>query len=217
MPSKISDNVLGYAAKFRSKSRLPALTYLHSVNQCSITRCAQPLVGFKQSRSVQDEKLITAIFATTHPEGVISSKQNNLIVDSRPVLNATAQQAMGAGSENMENYKEATKIYVPIENIHVMRDSLSKVVEALKDGDASPFPPNKELLAKSGWLKHLSVILDGTAEIVQTIHIRHSHVVLHCSDGWDRTSQLSALSQICLDPFYRTFEGCLAFLAVSYC
>ena len=110
----------------------------------------------------------------------------------------------------MENYKLAKKIYVPIENIHVMRDSLSKVVEALRDGDASPFPPQRELLAKSNWLKHLSIILDGTAEIVQTVHVRHSHVVLHCSDGWDRTSQLAALSQICLDPYYRTLEGLLS-------
>src|SRR5271156_4600037 len=29
----MSDNVLGYAAKFRSKCRLPALTYIHSLNQ----------------------------------------------------------------------------------------------------------------------------------------------------------------------------------------
>jgi hypothetical protein len=32
-------------------------------------------------------------------------------------------------------------------------------------------------------------------------------VLIHCSDGWDRTSQLSALSQILLDPYYRTLEG----------
>ena len=170
-------------------------------------RCSQPLVGIKQSRSIQDEKLITAIFTTTHPEGVISTTQNNLIVDSRPLVNATAQIALGAGTESMENYKGAKKIYIPIENVHVMRDSLSKVVEALRDGDASPFPPGRELLAKSNWLKHLSIILDGTSEIVQTVHVKHSHVLLHCSDGWDRTSQLAALSQICLDPYYRTFEG----------
>lgn len=29
----------------------------------------------------------------------------------------------------------------------------------------------------------------------------------HCSDGWDRTPQLTSLSQVILDPYYRTFEG----------
>jgi hypothetical protein len=32
-------------------------------------------------------------------------------------------------------------------------------------------------------------------------------VVVHCSDGWDRTSQIVALAQIMLDPYYRTIEG----------
>jgi myotubularin-related protein 6/7/8 len=39
------------------------------------------------------------------------------------------------------------------------------------------------------------------------VGIQHSHVLIHCSDGWDRTSQLSALSQLLLDPYYRTIEG----------
>jgi hypothetical protein len=32
-------------------------------------------------------------------------------------------------------------------------------------------------------------------------------VLVHCSDGWDRTSQLAALSQLILDSHYRTIEG----------
>lgn len=50
-------------------------------------------------------------------------------------------------------------------------------------------------------------ILDGILIIVRTIHLSNSHVLVHCSDGWDRTSQLSALPQICLDPYYRTAVG----------
>lgn len=33
------------------------------------------------------------------------------------------------------------------------------------------------------------------------------HAILFFSDGWDRTPQLCALSQICLDPYFRTIEG----------
>jgi myotubularin-related protein 6/7/8 len=30
---------------------------------------------------------------------------------------------------------------------------------------------------------------------------------VHCSDGWDRTSQVAALAQLILDEYYRTIEG----------
>jgi myotubularin-related protein 6/7/8 len=43
--------------------------------------------------------------------------------------------------------------------------------------------------------------------VAHTIALQHSHVLIHCSDGWDRTSQLSALAQLCLDPYYRTTDG----------
>ena len=37
--------------------------------------------------------------------------------------------------------------------------------------------------------------------------IQGVNVIVHCSDGWDRTIQLCSLSQLCLDPFYRTLKG----------
>ena len=39
------------------------------------------------------------------------------------------------------------------------------------------------------------------------VHAKQESVLIHCSDGWDRTAQLTALSQLMLDPFYRTFAG----------
>ena len=32
-------------------------------------------------------------------------------------------------------------------------------------------------------------------------------VVVHCSDGWDRTSQTCAIASMLLDPYYRTIHG----------
>jgi hypothetical protein len=32
-------------------------------------------------------------------------------------------------------------------------------------------------------------------------------VLLHCSDGWDRTAQFAALAELCLDPYSRTIVG----------
>ncbi|KAF2400155.1 phosphatases II [Trichodelitschia bisporula] len=208
VPTAISDNVLNYAGKYRSRARIPVLTYIHPVNNCTITRSSQPLVGVRGNRSPQDEKLVAAICASSSAgDGVYGAQQSNLIVDARPTVNAYAMQAVGMGSENMENYRCATKAYLGIDNIHVMRKSLLEVVDALKDSDLTPLPPSREQLAKSGWIRHIANMLDGAALIARTIGIQHSHVLIHCSDGWDRTAQLSALAQLCLDPFFRTFEG----------
>lgn len=31
--------------------------------------------------------------------------------------------------------------------------------------------------------------------------------MVHCSDGWDRTAQLTAIALLLLDPYYRTLRG----------
>jgi len=41
---------------------------------------------------------------------------------------------------------------------------------------------------------------------MQAIHEGIS-VLVHCSDGWDRTAQTCSLASIMLDPYYRTIEG----------
>jgi hypothetical protein len=170
---------------------------------------AYPTDGdLSETERIEDEMIASSnIEIVSDKPHVYGAQQHNLIVDARPTVNALAMQAVGLGSENMDHYKFAAKAYLGIDNIHVMRDSLNKVIEALKDSDVSPLPPNRELLAKSGWLKHITGLLDGASLIARQIGIQHSHVLIHCSDGWDRTSQLSALSQLLLDPYYRTIDG----------
>lgn len=186
------------------------------------------MVGLTNNRSIQDEKLIESIFQTHHsPESraaatrVYGATATNLIIDARPTTNAVANTAKGAGTENMDHYKEAKKAYLGIDNIHTMRDSLSKVVEALREaemvaasvggglpGETPPVPVlDRQALRRSGWLRHIAAIVEGSLLIVRNVHINSSHVLIHCSDGWDRTAQLSSISQLCLDPFYRTMKG----------
>lgn len=228
VPTKISDTTLQYASKYRSKCRIPVLSYLHWANYGSITRSSQPMVGITQNRSIQDEKLIEAVFQShASPDSrasntpVYGATTTNLIIDARPTTNAMANTAKGAGTENMDHYKDGKKAYLGIDNIHTMRESLGKVVEALREADSLLASINSDLpgqvsglavldraaLRRSGWLRHISAILEGTLLITRNVHVNSSHVLIHCSDGWDRTSQLSALSQLCLDPFYRTIQG----------
>ncbi|KAF9963747.1 hypothetical protein BGZ65_012525 [Modicella reniformis] len=220
VPGNISDAVLTHAAKHRSKARIPALSYLHW-NKASITRSSQPMVGLKQNRSIQDEKLIESIFATNTPPSptghqVYGSTSTNLIIDARPTANAMVNTAVGAGTENMENYKNCKKVYSGIDNIHVMRDSLNKLVEALQEHDAKGMI-SKAALQRSGWLKHIGAIMEGGLMIVKNIHISSSHVLVHCSDGWDRTAQLTSLAQVCLDPHYRTMRGFQVLVEKEWC
>ncbi|OCH88796.1 phosphatases II [Obba rivulosa] len=228
VPTRISDATLQYAAKYRSKARIPVLTYLHWANYGSITRSSQPMVGLTNNRSIQDEKLIEAVFQSHHsPESRVSAgpvygaTATNLIIDARPTTNAMANTAKGAGTENMDHYKDAKKAYLGIDHIHVMRESLAKVVEALRETEVPPIGVagdqtgegtvvpvlDRQALRRSGWLRHISAILEGSVLIVRNVHVNSSHVLIHCSDGWDRTAQLSSISQLCLDPFYRTTRG----------
>jgi len=138
---------------------------------------------------------------------IYGAQQRNLIVDARPFINARVNQAAGMGSENMDYYKDATINFLGIDNIHVMRDSLGRVIDAISHSDYTTLPPDQGILTKSKWLHYIARVLKGAELVARQIGVNHSHVLIHCSDGWDRTSQISALSQLCLDPYYRTIEG----------
>ncbi|CAH8529056.1 unnamed protein product [Schistosoma guineensis] len=66
-------------------------------------------------------------------------------------------------------------------------------------------------LNKSGWLKHLHAILEAAYFVAKRLDEGNS-VLVHCSDGWDRTAQVCALAQIMLDPYYRIFLGLQALI-----
>ncbi|TPX41754.1 hypothetical protein SeMB42_g05107 [Synchytrium endobioticum] len=212
VPAKISDNVLKHTAKFRSKARIPALSYLHKFNMVSITRSSQPMVGLRNNRSVQDEKLVECIFGSTNVAP--ANGKYNLIIDARPILNVAGQRAMGAGTESMENYRGCRLELMNIENIHVIRDSMHKLVDAVQSSDGFV---SKDRLEKTGWLRHVRNLVDASLKIVQHVHLYNAHVLVHCSDGWDRTAQLTSLAQICLDSYYRTIKGLATLVEKEWC
>lgn len=42
---------------------------------------------------------------------------------------------------------------------------------------------------------------------VATLIRNGESVLVHCSHGWDRTTQISATAQLFLDPYFRTWKG----------
>ena len=62
------------------------------------------------------------------------------------------------------------------------------------------------MLEQSHWLDYISQLLRVSNELVEAIAVKHQPVLVHCSDGWDRTSQVVSLAELLLDPYYRTIK-----------
>ena len=43
--------------------------------------------------------------------------------------------------------------------------------------------------------------------ILQAVSEEGISVLVHCSDGWDRTAQTCSLASLVLDSYYRTIQG----------
>ena len=61
------------------------------------------------------------------------------------------------------------------------------------------------MLDGTEWLRHLRLVLVAACRAVHVVQNGGS-VLVHCSDGWDRTAQIVSLAQIIMDPFYRTVK-----------
>lgn len=58
LPKNMPNAEILQAAQFRSKMRIPAITYLHRSTGAVLTRSAQPLVGLSQNNCIEDERLL---------------------------------------------------------------------------------------------------------------------------------------------------------------
>ena len=146
------------------------------------------------------------------------------IYDARPVLNAQTNKLKGGGFEDCgldSKYANCSLTFADIENIHQIRDSFEKVYAMAY----LPIPDSERWLSsywlsqleKSNYRQHLSKILQGTHDILQSIETQQHVILVHCSDGWDRTSQLCALVQLLMDPYYRTLEGFQVLIEKDWC
>ncbi|XP_006092172.1 myotubularin-related protein 6 isoform X1 [Myotis lucifugus] len=217
VPRIASKPIIVGSSKFRSKGRFPVLSYYHQNKEAAICRCSQPLSGFS-ARCLEDEHLLQAI-SKANP-----ANRYMYVVDTRPKLNAIANRAAGKGYENEDNYSNIRFQFVGIENIHVMRSSLQKLLEVLdniyfqyisvwttyisvngtKGLSVNDFYSGLE---SSGWLRHIKAVMDAAIFLAKAIMVENASVLVHCSDGWDRTSQVCSLGSLLLDSYYRTVKG----------
>uniref|UniRef100_A0A8C1FEY3 Myotubularin related protein 6 n=2 Tax=Cyprinus carpio TaxID=7962 RepID=A0A8C1FEY3_CYPCA len=167
--------------------------------QAAVCRCSQPLSGFS-ARCLEDEHMLQAISKANHNSRYI------YVMDTRPKLNALANRAAGKGYENEDNYSNIRFQFVGIENIHVMRGSLQKLLEVVGTRSLS-MTDYLVGLENSGWLRHIKAIMDAAIFLAKAVTVEGASVLVHCSDGWDRTAQVCALGSLLMDPYYRTIKG----------
>ncbi|XP_040600646.1 myotubularin isoform X2 [Mesocricetus auratus] len=199
VPYRTSDDELRRVATFRSRNRIPVLSWIHPENKMVIMRCSQPLVGMSGKRNKDDEKYLDVIRETNRQISKLT------IYDARPSVNAVANKATGGGYESDDAYHNTELSFLDIHNIHVMRESLKKVKDIV-------YPNIEEShwlssLESTHWLEHIKLVLTGAIQVADKVSSGKSSVLVHCSDGWDRTAQLTSLAMLMLDSFYRSIEG----------
>eukprot|EP01107_Rhizomastix_libera_P017532 TRINITY_DN847_c0_g2_i1.p1 TRINITY_DN847_c0_g2~~TRINITY_DN847_c0_g2_i1.p1 ORF type:complete len:1047 (+),score=309.79 TRINITY_DN847_c0_g2_i1:218-3142(+) len=201
VPELCDDDLVRACAQYRSRQRFPTLSWRHQSSGATITRCSQPKVGLTGATSPKDEAFLNFILQSN------TRNMNNLyILDSRPKANAVANRARGGGYEDVSNYPNTFLSFENIPNIHVIRNSLNACKNAFSpevDEDTGFY----SLVEQSQWLNLMKVILLSVSKTVHYIDHLEASVVVHCSDGWDRTAQCTSLAELCLDPYYRTIEG----------
>ncbi|CAH0548600.1 unnamed protein product [Brassicogethes aeneus] len=230
VPSCISDETLENVAKFRSSRRIPAVVWRHTRNGAVIARCSQPEVGWLGWRSGEDEDLIKAISdacsfevhagsdRTHSPESlhsdsdtlqignsVTSQKKKVLIMDARSYTTAVANRARGGGCECPEYYPNCEIQFMNLANIHSIRKSFHALRQLCTSSAEQPNWFSQ--LEGTRWLLHMSGLMKAAVTLVTAVERDARPVLVHCSDGWDRTPQIVALAELLLDPYYRTVDG----------
>ncbi|KAK9061316.1 hypothetical protein SSX86_018496 [Deinandra increscens subsp. villosa] len=228
VPKAIKDTDLLKACTFRARCRLPVISWCDRRTGAVLARSSQPLVGLMMNmRSNADENLVGAL-CTRLSKGR-EGRRKLYIADARPRKNALANGAMGGGSESSSNYFQCEIVFFGIDNIHAMRESLVRLRDYLDmhgtkssdgmssflrnggwtwgRGNLSSMSASVSTLGDSGWLIHVQNVLAGSAWIAARVALESASMLVHCSDGWDRTTQLVSLASLLLDPYYRTING----------
>ncbi|ELP86612.1 hypothetical protein EIN_162560 [Entamoeba invadens IP1] len=201
LPSQMTPEDILQIVNFRSKGRIPAMSWWNYEKKMYLLRSAQPLVGLTTTRNFADEKLVEIARG-------MSESQKMTFVDCRPKLSASANMIKGMGYEDSRYYEGSDVVFLDIDNIHKMRESYNQLFSAMRRISYAhvSMTEGMKIVANSKWLYHISKILKGTVIAINRM-IQGSTLLVHCSDGWDRTSQIASLIEIVVDPFYRTIEG----------
>ncbi|KAF8938627.1 hypothetical protein BGZ47_008483 [Haplosporangium gracile] len=207
-----SDACLRQLAAFRSNKRFPIICWKAPDSGLVLMRSAQPMVGFLGARGPEDELYIRTVLNTACREHQLlhgnKTTPRLCIMDARAYSSAVANGYLGGGRENPDHYPNGSISFMSLGNIHVISSSHQALLKAVSTHADSP--NWYSVIESTGWLAHVADVLKAAAGregVIGKMLEGHSSVLVHCTDGWDRTTQLVSLAQILLDPYYRTING----------
>ena len=206
--TRIRDDELRNASTYRTKQRLPMLSYYYSKNKATIWRSSQAKTGLTGNTNESDIRYVRYI-AETSPEKKL------IVFDARPYLSAAANKLKGAGYERVQEYGRTSIIFCEIDNIHVARNALNKIYSIISHPD---FHKNKKFYSdyeNTKWNEFTYMIIKAAIKVALAVRQGHA-TLIHCSDGWDRASQLTAFSQLLIDPYYRTIKGYMTLIEKDF-
>ncbi|XP_051056304.1 myotubularin-related protein 3 isoform X7 [Phodopus roborovskii] len=178
-----------------------------SDSQSSVSRVStrSSCRDFPNGGDLSDVELDSSLSNASGAESLALQPQKLLILDARSYAAAVANRAKGGGCECPEYYPNCEVVFMGMANIHSIRRSFQSLRLLCTQ---MPDPGNwLSALESTKWLHHLSVLLKSALLVVHAVDRDQRPVLVHCSDGWDRTPQIVALAKLLLDPYYRTVEG----------
>ncbi|KAH7477184.1 Myotubularin-related protein 2 [Phytophthora ramorum] len=212
VPSVLDEDDLRELSAYRSASRIPAVVWRHPHTGALVCRCAQPCTGLSGYVVEADQKMVSALQHATSAYG--DAKFH--FFDARSQMAAAANSAQGKGTEDPRNYPNSELHFCDIANIHAVRSSYASLAAVCQPGQERESSGWLFQLRNTFWFLHLSNILSTSQEICRCL-CQSDSVMIHCSDGWDRTPQLTGMVQLLLDPYYRTVRGFVSLVEKEWC
>lgn len=99
VPADVDDATLADMADYRQLRRFPVVRYIHPKTRAPLLITGQPLVGTKDARCYEDERMFRSILqAGPNPD------KNGYIIDLRTKEDVGAVKSKGGGSELIDHY-----------------------------------------------------------------------------------------------------------------
>jgi hypothetical protein len=189
------------AAPFFRESRFPVATWRNTENGAILFRGSAPAGRRGSSASKDEQSLLQQICGCLEARGDVklySFTEKKLDINLKYVGNTQQQEAY---------YYSGVK-FVDVDRLpthKTLRSSFNKVFHLLEQNEGHS--GYLSALENTGWIHKISDLLGLSSEVCALMSDEASSVLVAYESGWDITTQVVSLSQLMMDPYYRTMEG----------